>query len=215
MRLGIFDSGIGGEAIAKALQQTFPQAEILSVNDHEHLPYGDRSPSEIINLTDAAIQPLLNAQCDVVILACNTATSIAIEKLRKKYPTQKFIGIEPMIKTAASQTNTRTIAVCATPVTLASARYMSLIKKYGAHLVEIIEPDCSKWAYWIENDQLNRSHIEATIDEVCDRGADVIVLGCTHYHWIKEFITEIVAGRAEIIEPSNAIGRRVKHLLQK
>lgn len=213
MKLGVFDSGIGGEAIASTLQLTFPQAVIHTVNDHAHIPYGDKLSSEVIRLTNTAIQPLLAEKNDVIILACNTATALAIEWLRKQYPNQKFIGIEPMVKTAAELTKTKVIAVCATPATLKSDRYARLVKTYGAGLT-IIEPDCHEWAYWIENDQLNRSRIEQTIDNACTRGADVIVLGCTHYHWIKELIVELAAGRATVIEPSEAIGRRVQQLLQ-
>jgi glutamate racemase len=212
MKLGIFDSGIGGEAVAAALQTTFPDAKILTVNDRANVPYGDKLPNEVISLTDTAIQPLLSAGCDIIILACNTATAVAIEPLRAKYPDQKFIGIEPMIKTAASLTKSHTVAVCATPATLASERYKKLIEKYGAHL-DIIEPDCSEWAYLIENNQLNRSHIEHVINDVCSRGADIIVLGCTHYHWIKDLIVELAADRATIIEPSEAIGRRVQAII--
>lgn len=213
MTIGIFDSGVGGEALVYSLTASFPDAKILSVNDHQHMPYGDRSVSEIIRLTDAAIQPLLDADCDVIVLACNTATSNAIDTLRASYPNQKFIGIEPMIKTAASLTKTQIIAVCATPATLASDGYAVLAAKYGTHL-EIIEPDCRTWAYMIENNILNQEEIKDIINDVCKRGADVIVLGCTHYHWIKDLITDLADGRAEIIEPSKAIGRRVRELLQ-
>jgi glutamate racemase len=214
MKLGVFDSGIGGEAVAAALQRTFPEAEILTVNDHDNVPYGEKSPQQVIALTDAAIQPLLRAGCDIIILACNTATALAIEWLRDRYTTQKFIGIEPMIKSAAKLTHTKTVAVCATPATLKSARYAGLVKKFGSDLT-IIEPDCSQWAYWIENNQLNHNHVADIINTVCSSGADVIVLGCTHYHWIKELIIELAAGRAAIIEPSDAIGRRVVELLDR
>lgn len=213
MKLGVFDSGIGGEAIAAALRLVFPTATITTVNDHENVPYGSKTPDEIINLTDIAIQPLINADCDVIILACNTATAVAIETLRAKYPNQKFIGIEPMIRTAAELTKSHTIAVCATPATLASDRYSKLVKKFGTGL-SIIEPDCSDWAQMIENNQINYQVINQTINDVCDRGADVIVLGCTHYNWIKDSIIKIVDGRAQVIEPSSAIGNRVKQLLQ-
>jgi glutamate racemase len=214
MKLGVFDSGVGGEAVAAALQRTFPEAIISTINDRTHVPYGNKVPSEVIELTDAAIQPLLTEKCDVIILACNTATALAIEWLRAHYPTQKFIGIEPMIKTAASLTRTQTIAVCATPATLASDRYAALVKKYGANLT-IIEPDCSEWASWIENNQLNHAHVKQIINDACDQGADVIVLGCTHYHWIKDDVTALAAGRATVIEPSEAIGRRVQELITK
>ncbi len=213
MKLGIFDSGIGGEAVAAALQISFPNAEIMTVNDKDNIPYGDKSVDEVNRLTDQAIQPLLQAQCDIIVIACNTATAVAIENLRSHYPNQKFIGIEPMIKTAASLTKSKVIAVCATPATLDSQRYDELVEKYGAHLT-IIEPDCTQWAYLIENNQLNRSHIESVANDACQQGADVIVLGCTHYHWIKDVIIELAAGRAQILEPSEAIGRRVSQLLE-
>lgn len=212
MKLGIFDSGIGGEAVAASLQTIFPLAEIITINDRANVPYGDKQPEEIIRLTDHAIQPLLSLHCDVIIFACNTATAVAIEILRKKYPQQKFIGIEPMIKTASEITKSNIITVCATPATLASARYGKLLQTYAAHL-DVLEPDCSEWAYLIENNQINRPHIEHTIKESLRRGSDVIVLGCTHYHWIKELIATIADNKARVIEPSEAIGRRVSELL--
>lgn len=213
MKLGVFDSGIGGEAVAAALQVTFPDAEILTVNDRANVPYGNKPKSAVVVLTDKAIQPLLTENCDVIILACNTATALVIEKLRKWYPQQKFIGIEPMIKTAASLTKTKVIAVFATRATLDSPRYAGLVERYGSNIT-VIEPDCSQWAYWIENNQINQTHIKQVVDYVCEQhDADVIVLGCTHYHWIKDTIIEYTDGRAQVIEPSEAIGRRVQQLL--
>lgn len=212
MRLGVFDSGIGGDAVAAALHKEFPLAFINVVNDKSNVPYGDKSPSLVYTLTHAAIQPLLNGNYDVIVIACNTATAAAIKKLRAEYPLQKFIGLEPMIKTAAEITQTSIIGVCATPSTLASDRYKHLVERYGPHL-DIIEPDCSKWAYLIENNQLSRHHIQSTINNLCERGADVIVLGCTHYHWIKTLIVDITSDRAVVIEPSEAIGRRIHQLI--
>jgi glutamate racemase len=212
MKLGIFDSGIGGDAIAASLRVSLPRAQIITVNDRKNVPYGNKTPGEVIELTKAAIQPLLASSCDIIILACNTASAIAIETLRAHYPQQKFIGIEPMIKPAAHLTKTKVIAVCATPATLASPRYHDLVARYGAHLT-ILEPDCSTWAYMIENDQVNHQEIERVIDDMCHKGADVIVLGCTHYHWIKEVIVQLANGQATVIEPSEAIGRQVQRLL--
>lgn len=214
MKLGIFDSGVGGEAVAAALQKEFPTAEIMTVNDRKNVPYGDKTQEEVILLTNTAIQPLLNAECNVIVLACNTATALAISTLRLRYPNQKFIGIEPMIKTAASLTKTGVIAVCATPATLSSERYTQLINTHGSHL-SVIEPDCSTWAYMIEHNNINEQEIKDIIEDVCRQSADVIVLGCTHYHWIKELIIKLADGRAQVIEPSEAIGTRVRELLTK
>lgn len=212
MRLGIFDSGIGGKAIAESLIKFFPTAEILVVDDRKNVPYGEKSNQEILDLTDKAIQPLLKQECDVIVIACNTATAVAIDALREKYPRQKFIGIEPMIKTASALTKTNKIAVFATPATLKSERYKRLIKKYGKNL-EIIEPDVSDWALMIEENQINYRSISEIIEGVCAKKVDVIVLACTHYHWIKDSIIELTHKRAVVIEPSEAIGKRVKSLL--
>jgi glutamate racemase len=210
MIIGVFDSGIGGQAIAISLQTAFPQATIRRVSDSANVPYGDKTARQILQLTDAAIQPLLGA--DVIVLACNSATTAAITPLRERYPTQKFIGIEPMIKTAARYTKSGIIAVCATPATLVSARYHNLVATYAKHRT-LIEPDCSEWAYMIETNQINAQHIHDTVEKVCQQGADVIVLACTHYLWIKGIITKIANDRAIILEPSEAISHRVKTLL--
>ncbi len=214
MRIGVFDSGIGGKAIAKTLYKNLNKdIEIIIVDDHKNLPYGNKTPNEVINLTDTAIQPLLNSNCQIIIIACNTATALAIDTLRLKYPNQKFIGIEPMIKTASILTKSKIIAVCATPATLNSDKYKRLVMNFGSKL-EIIQPDCSNWAKMIEDNQINHHQIEKIIDDICKKGGDIIVLGCTHYHWIKKLIDDICKGRAEVIEPSDAVVHRVKELLK-
>lgn len=214
MKLGIFDSGIGGEAVAESLQQAFPEATVLVVNDKAHLPYGDRSSDDITTLTDTAIQPLLEADCDVIVLACNSATAAAIETLRGRYPNQRFIGLEPMVKPAASLSSSGTIAICATPATLHSDRYNRLKDMYAKD-IQILEPDCSGWAQMIEDNRVNEASVAQTIESVCAEGADVIVLACTHYHWIRTVIEKTAAGRATVIDPSDAIVNRTNFLLGK
>ncbi len=213
MKIGVFDSGIGGKSIANSLQADYPEAEIIYVNDKENVPYGNRPLEEILYLTNDAIQPLIEAKCDVIVIACNTATAAAIEALRFKYPNIPFIGLEPMVKPASKLTKTGVIAICATPFTLSSYRYLKLKEKYASD-IKVIEPDCSKWAYLIESNQINTKIIDEAISEVCVKKADVIVLACTHYHWIKEEITELTKGRAIVINPSEAISRRVASILK-
>lgn len=213
MKLGIFDSGIGGEAVAESLGAAFPEAAIIVVNDREHVPYGNRGTDEVITLTDAAIQPLLDAECDIIVIACNTATAAAIETLRERYPAQTFIGLEPMVKPATTLTKSGVIAICATPATLSSARYTNLKQQYAGNAI-VIEPDCSGWAHMIEHDQIDELIIKNIISDVCEQGADVIVLACTHYHWIRDIIERTAAGRATVLDPSDAIARRVSSLLE-
>lgn len=212
MRIGVFDSGIGGEAVAANLAAAFNDATILTANDREHVPYGVRPNDEIISLTDTALQPLLTAQCDVIVIACNTATAAGIDFLRKKYPNQKFIGLEPMVKAAPSLSKSGVIAICATPATLRSERYMRAKELYASDIT-VVEPDCSDWARLIEDNDMNQQIISEDIRECLEANADVIVLGCTHYHWIKEDILELVNGQAIVLEPTDAIVRRIKELL--
>lgn len=214
MKLGVFDSGVGGKAMAASLAMAFPEADVLVVDDHENVPYGSKTSEQIITLTDAAIQPLFAHSCDVIVIACNSATMSAIDALRSKYPNQKFVGLEPMVKPAASLTKTGVIAVCATPVTLASKRYKWLLDTY-ANEKTVLEPDCSNWARMIEAGTVDRSEIEKVVNKCCNEGADVIILGCTHYHWIKDMVTEIANGRATVLEPSDAIAKRVRTVLEE
>lgn len=212
MKIGVFDSGIGGKAVADTLKNDFPEAEILYVHDSKHVPYGGRKEQQIIQLTDAAIQPLIAAACDVIVIACNTATAAAIEFLRDKYEQQKFIGLEPMVKPASEQTESGVIAIFATPFTLQSARYTALKATYAQNIT-VIEPDCSDWASMIERDELDEAEIAKEVAEALDLNADILVLACTHYHWIKELILELSKGKARVIDPSEAISRRVASLL--
>lgn len=213
MNIGVFDSGIGGRAVAEKLQQAFPRDRITLVDDRDNVPYGTRAAAEIIRLTDLAIQPLLKSSCGIIVLACNTATAAAIETLRKRYPDTTFVGLEPMLKPAAEMTKSGVIAICATPATLQSSRYQHLKQTYAAGIT-VLEPDCADWAAMIEDNKVDNAAIRLIVEGVCDQSADIIVLACTHYHWIKVHIREYAAGRAEIIEPSDALVRQVSRVLK-
>lgn len=208
MKIGVFDSGIGGEAVAKELQKRIPDATVISINDTANVPYGIKPRAEIMKLTKAAIQPLIDMDCDVIVIACNTATTSAIQLLRHDFPNQKFIGLEPMVKPAAALTKTNTIAVFATPATLQSVRYKQLKETWAAG-VNILEPDCSSWATLIENGQTEAIDLQSTLKPLLANNVDVIVLGCTHYHWLKKSIQAIVGDDITILEPSNAIKNRI------
>jgi glutamate racemase len=210
MRIGVFDSGVGGKSVARAIEKAFPEHQIEYVNDKQHVPYGTKSPDEIAVFVIPILQDLAT-RCGIIVIACNTVTTTLIAKLREVIPVQ-LIGIEPMIKPASAQTKSKVIAVCATPTTLQSPRYAWLKETYAKN-IKVIEPDCSDWAYMIESDNLNRKTIENRINAVCQAGADVIVLGCTHFHWIEQLINQIADGRAVVIQPEQAIIARLRDLL--
>lgn len=208
MKIGVFDSGRGGEYVARELQIVFPTSSVYYVGDPSNVPYGSKTPQQIQALTEAAIQPLLQAKCDAIIIACNTATTNAIAYLRQRYPAQFFIGIEPMLKPAAARSRSGIIAVCATPATLESAAYAALKNRYAAN-IRVIEPDCSSWAELIENNEIDRVPVALTIKKLRAQGVDVVVLGCTHYHFLKNTFSQL-APELTILEPTDAIARRIR-----
>lgn len=213
MKIGVFDSGIGGESVAERLRQLLPQAQVVTANDHLNVPYGRKSAEQVYQLTKQAIQPLFEAGCHVIVLACNTATAAAISRLRQDYPAMPFIGLEPMVKPAAMLTSTKVIVVCATLSTLASERYQTLKQNWAAG-INIIEPDCADWAEKIEQgmaEDIDLSSIKRLTEQ---SNADVIVLACTHYHWIKSRIQQVVGAKVTVMEPSDAIAAQTQRILQ-
>jgi len=210
-KIGVFDSGLGGLSVAETLQQALPDDDIIFVNDSEHMPYGDKSPADVLKLVLPKLQELVEQDCELIVIACNTVTTTLIDKLRATINVP-LVGIEPMVKPAAEQTQTGIIAVCATPATLASKRYAWLKEKYAAG-VKVLEPDCRRWAYLIEHGKADEIKLRELISGLCDQGADVIVLGCTHFHWIEEIIRRVAGQRAIIMQPEQAVVERVKQAL--
>jgi glutamate racemase len=213
MKIGVFDSGIGGLSVATAIELAFPDDEIVFVDDRQHLPYGTKKPDELYTLVLPILQKLEAEGCGVILVACNTVTTTIIQKLRKELRVP-LVGTEPMVKPACEQTRSKIIAVCATPTTLASDRYKELKRQY-ADGVTVLEPDCSDWSAMIDSNSVNHRVINERIKSVCQQGADVIVLGCTHYHWIEEDIKTIARKRAQVIQPEAALVEQLKLVLSQ
>lgn len=205
MRIGIFDTGLGGELVAGRLRTLLPQHDYLLAHDRANLPYGLRNHKEITELTDAALQPLLSAGCDAIVLACNTATAAAIDTLRQRYPARHFVGFEPMIKPAAALSHAGTVAILATPATLRSERYKKLKDRWAGR-VRIIEPDCGDWAAHLENGRQPESY-ERVVDELIASGSDIVALACTHYLALQQDIARHTGLR--VIEPTGSVARRL------
>jgi glutamate racemase len=212
-KIGIFDSGVGGQSVINAIKRELPDLDIIYKDDKKHLPYGNKSVEEIYNLVKPIFQEFLNDGCQLIVVACNTVTTNLIDELRAEFRIP-LVGMEPAIKPAAIASKSKVIAVCATPRTLMSNRYKWLKERY-AQGVNVLEPDCADWALMIENNLMDRDKIAKNIEEVCRAGADQIVLGCTHYHWIEEEIKDIAQGRAKIIQPEKPVVERLKQELQQ
>ncbi len=213
MKIGVFDSGVGGKSVANAIAQAMPEHQVIFVNDVEHVPYGTKSPEVILGYVVPILQDLVKQGCEVIVIACNTVTTTLIKQLREVLQVP-LVAIEPMVKPAAEMTKTGVIAVCATPTTLESERYKWLKETY-AHGIKVIEPDCSDWSSLIESNSIERRHVHESIDAACQAGADVIVLGCTHYHWIQDIVTSVAAGRATVIQPEKPLIDQLRRVIEQ
>lgn len=212
-KIGVFDSGVGGLSVANAIEKALPNVEVLFVNDAEHVPYGTKTPEIVYSYVLPILKKLVKDGCDVIVIACNTVTTTSIKKLRDEIKVP-LIGMEPMVKSAALQTHSGIIAVCATPATLASERY-EWLKDTFAKDIAVIEPDCSRWSEMIETEKIDRDFIATQIKDICNQKADVIVLGCTHYHWIEDEIRTLAEGRALVLQPEQNVIRRVVNTLEE
>ncbi len=212
MKIGVFDSGVGGKSVADSISRTLPEIEVLFRADNPaHFPYATKSPDELFDYVVPVIQTLIDDGCEVVVIACNTVSTTLIGRLRQ-YFAVPFVAIEPMIKPAALLTMSNVITVCATPTTLASARYAEL-KQQFASWVTVLEPDCSDWSSLIERNHMTEERIRARIEPGLARGSDVIVLGCTHYHWIEGEIRNIVGLKTHVLQPEQAVITQLTRVL--
>lgn len=211
MKVGVFDSGIGGKSVAAIIRRSLPDIDVVFVCDSVNFPYATKSPEQIYRCILPIFQDLVDQGCDAIVVACNTVSTTLIVRLRAAFDLP-LIAIEPMVKPAAQLTKSGVIAVCATPTTLQSERYAWLKRTYG-YACTFIEPDCSDWSLLIERDRMNDEKIKEQLEPALEQGADVIVLGCTHYHWIEAEIVALAKDRAIVLQPETAIVAQLKRVL--
>jgi len=218
MSIGIFDSGVGGLSVLRVLQTQFPEQMFIYVADQAYMPYGTRPTAEIQARSEQISRFLLDEQgCELIVIACNTATAAAVQLLRERFPQTQFVGMEPAIKPAVTQTETGVVGVLATANTLKSQRYASLLERFASEIMLIQDP-CLGLVELIERGDFDSPEIEALLTTAVApmqaRGADVIILGCTHYPFIERPLRRIVGEGVSLIDPAEAIGRQVGRLLE-
>lgn len=214
MKIGVFDSGIGGLSVANAIQAAMSELEVVFRHDTpQHFPYATKTPDELYSFVVPVLDSLVAEGCQVIVVACNTVTTTLIGRLRTNYAVP-LIGTEPMVRPAAKQTKSGTVIVCATPTTLASERYAELKTAYASD-VTVIEPDCADWSALIERNAMTEGRIRDCIEPGIAAGADVIVLGCTHYHWIEDEIRELAGSAVTVLQPESAIIEQLKRVLER
>jgi glutamate racemase len=207
MVIGVFDSGVGGLSVANAIKDALPEHQVILRQDEKHIPYGKKTSQQVYGYVLPILKQLVSDGCDAIVIACNTVSTNHLERLKAQIKVP-LIGVEPMIQSASEITKSKVIAVCATPLTLKSDRYAWLKSEYCQD-VTVIEPDCSDWALMIESNEIDHQKINDQIEAALEQTADVIVLGCTHYHWIEREINELASGKASVIQPEQAV---IKHL---
>jgi glutamate racemase len=214
--IGLFDSGIGGTSIWSAIHNLMPNENSIYLADSKNAPYGQKSKEEIIALSEKNTQLLLNLNCKIIVVACNTATTNAIKELRAKYDVP-FIGIEPAIKPAAIHSKTQTIGILATAGTLNSELFNKNLEQF--HETKIIEQIGHHLVNLIEDGKIDSPEtfklLQQYLKPMIDKNIDYLVLGCSHYPYLIPQIKKILPNQIQIIDSGEAVALQTKNVLSK
>ncbi|WP_397364787.1 glutamate racemase [Olleya sp. R77988] len=214
--IGVFDSGVGGTSIWKAIHKLLPNENTIYLADSINAPYGPKGKEAIIALSEKNTEYLLNQNCKLIVVACNTATTNAISHLRKKYDVP-FIGIEPAIKPAALQTQTKAIGILATKGTLSSELFYNTSQLYS-NGIKIIEQEGEGIVQLIENGNINSPQMKGLLinylSPMIKANVDYLVLGCTHYPYLIPQLLEVLPKHVKIIDSGEAVARQTKTVLE-
>lgn len=214
--IGIFDSGIGGTSIWAAIHHLLPYEKTIYLADSINAPYGQKSKDEIIALCIKNTELLIKMDCKLIVVACNTATTNAIQELRAKY-TIPFIGIEPAIKPAATNSKTQTIGILATQGTLNSELFNKTAEKFQE--IQIIEQVGHGLVELIENGEINSPQmiklLRSYLQPMIDAHIDYLVLGCSHYPYLIPQIKKIIPNHIKIIDSGEAVARQTQNILRE
>jgi len=213
--IGIMDSGIGGLSVYKEIYRLIPGARYIYFSDAAHCPYGQKNPEYIIDRCRKITDLLLSKGVDVIVIACNTATAAAIKDLRANYDLP-FIGMEPAVKPAALGTRSGVIGVLATAGTLKASKYLDT-KELFEDEVRIEEHEGAGFVELVESGRLDGPEAEATVraslQPLLDKGADTIVLGCTHYPFLLPVMQRVAGDCVKFVNPAPAVARHLHNVL--
>ncbi|MDP4132439.1 MAG: glutamate racemase [Bacillota bacterium] len=215
--IGVFDSGVGGISILKELVKLMPNENYIYMGDSANAPYGSKAAEEVQKLATENVEKLISMDAKAVVIACNTATSVAAESLRKKHPEIPIIGVEPALKPAVLHKENSVIVVMGTPITLHEHKFHDLMSHYSDR-AEIISLPCHNLAAMIEKGILEGNEMEAYLKELFkplkNKKIDSVVLGCTHYPFIKKSILKVF-GNVAIFDGGEGTARETKRRLEE
>lgn len=214
--IGVFDSGLGGLSVAREIRLRLPHEDVLYLADSAYCPYGGRSLEEIRARSMAVTRALVERGAKVVVAACNTASGAAIEMLRASFDLP-IVGLEPAVKPAAASSAVGRIAVLATPATLQTDRFHRLVDNHGVG-VEVVKIACPGFVDLVEAGMISGERALEVIREVLEparaAGVDRVVLGCTHYPFLRDAVAEVLGEGVEILDSGAAVARQVERVLR-
>ena len=215
--IGVFDSGVGGLSVLRAIRTRMPEESVIYFGDQGHIPYGPRPMEQIRNFSEAITKFLLEHGSKIIVVACNTASAAALKVLREKFPDVPFVGMEPAVKPAAEQTHTGKVGVLATPATFQGELYASVVERF-ANGVELYQETCSGLVQEIEKGNLSgketRRILEDALQPMLEKNIDTVVLGCTHYPFVIPLIEQIVGENIRVIDPAPSVAKQTGRVLE-
>jgi glutamate racemase len=215
--VGVFDSGVGGFSVLRSIQSLYPGLSLVYIGDQAHVPYGRRPVEEIQRYSRIITEWLIDRGAALVVVACNTASAVALYHLRETFPGIPFVGMEPAVKPAAELTHTGKVGILATPATFQGQLYASVVERFAKDVI-IYQDTCAGLVEEIEKGNLNgratRQILERALKPMVAAGIDTVVMGCTHYPFVIPLIQGIAGDSVRVIDPAPAIARQVGRLLR-
>lgn len=224
--IGVFDSGVGGLSVLRAIRRQLPHEPLIYLADQAHVPYGPRSLEQVRAFAETITRFLLARGTSrrsapgakLIVIACNAASAAALQYLRKTFPNTPFVGMEPAVKPAAEHTQSGVVGVLATPATFQSALYASVLERF-ADGVTVLKHTCPGLVAQIESGRLDtpetRDILENALHPMLEKGIDTVVMGCTHYPFVIPLIQAITGPEVRVIDPAPAVARQVGRVLEE
>ena len=215
--IGVFDSGVGGLSVLRAIRAQMPEESVVYFGDQGHVPYGPRPLQQVRDFSESITRFLIGQGAKIIVVACNAASAAALTYLRQAFPEILFVGMEPAVKPAAEHTETGVVGVLATPATFQGALYASVVERFASGVV-LLQDTCVGLVQQIEKGDLSgtatRSILERALHPMLEKNIDTVVLACTHYPFVIPLIQEIVGEKVRVIDPAPAVARQTGRLLE-
>ncbi len=210
--IGIFDSGVGGLAVLREVRSLLPGADLLYLADQRHAPYGEQPLEAVRERAERVVSHLLERGATTIVVACNTASAVALHHLRDLHPGLPIVGMEPAVKPAAAGTNSGVVGVMATPATFQTDVVAGLAERFAPG-VRVLTRPCPGLAAAVEDGAVAAEVVRSHVVALVEAGADTIVIGCTHYSFVADLISAAAGDDVTIIDPAPAVARQVARVV--